>query len=124
MKMYVEILLIMILVLLMYTKSQSLSAFAKSGLGKITLTVALLGITSHYGRNAGVIGAVIFVLLLHTSYENMHSGPSGHGGLSPGEVDAKKKKKEKKPPPKKGWDDTDRSNRVRAEHVKIASTKE
>ena len=75
MKLYVEIVLIIFLVILMYVKSQSLNVFAQSILGKITLVITVLLITTQYGRNAGVLSAVIFMLLLHTSYEGIAKYP-------------------------------------------------
>ena len=57
--------------MLMYLNSQSLNRFSKSILGKITLVISVLLITAKFGRNAGVLAAVIFVLLLHTSYEGL-----------------------------------------------------
>ena len=71
MKFYVEISLIVLLVMLMYLNSQSLNRFSKSILGKTTLVISVLLITAKFGRNAGVLAAVIFVLLLHTSYEGI-----------------------------------------------------
>jgi len=59
----------------MYVKSQSLNLFAQSILGKITLVITILLITTQYGRNAGVLSAVIFMLLLHTSYEGLSKPP-------------------------------------------------
>ena len=75
MKLYVEIILIMFLVILMYVKSPSLNLFARSILGKITLVITVLLITTQYGRNAGILSSVIFMLLLHTSYEGISKFP-------------------------------------------------
>ena len=75
MKLYVEIILIMFLVILMYVKSHRLNLFAQSILGKITLVITVLLVTTQYGRNAGVLSAVIFMLLLHTSYEGIARFP-------------------------------------------------
>jgi len=78
----------------MYVKSQSLNVFAQSILGKITLVITVLLITTQYGRNAGVLSAVIFMLLLHTSYEGIARYPAKEAKKKP--VEEKKKSAEKK----------------------------
>ena len=86
MRSYVEIVLIIFLVMLMYIKSPSVSTFATSILGKIALVIAVVIVTSKFGRNAGVLSAVIVVLLLHSSREGAGKRkppPSPGSGLSP-----------------------------------------
>ena len=93
MKLYIEIILIIFLVILMYVKSQRLNLFAQSILGKITLVITVLLITTQYGRNAGILSAVIFMLLLHTSYEGVARYPPKEKKKP---VEEKKKPEEKK----------------------------
>ena len=49
MKLYIEIILIFILIVLMYTKSSAIDSFVQSILGKITLVITLIGVTAQCG---------------------------------------------------------------------------
>ena len=112
MKGYTEIILITLLIVLMFVKSQNLNIFAKSVLGKITLVITVIFITAQFGRNAGVIAAAIFVLLLHTSYEGAKSKSK------PAPKPAKETEKKKEEAEKKG------SEKYEAEEAKKSESKE
>ena len=69
MKTYVELSLVAILIVLLYQPPISVTLFAKSVLGKALLIMAIV-VTSHFfGMNAGLLTAIIVVVLLNHTVE-------------------------------------------------------
>lgn len=73
-KQQIEIILIILLILLMYLQSSLLNTFSKSVLGKGTMIFAILYITQRFGKNAGILSALIMVLNLYNSEKNNMEG--------------------------------------------------
>ena len=66
MKTYVELSLVAVLIVLLYQPPTAVIDFAKSGLGKAFLIIAIVAISHQFGMNAGLLSAIIgFVLLNH-----------------------------------------------------------
>ena len=66
-KQFVEIALIMLLIILMYLQSNTINNFSKSVLGKIIMIAAILCVTHKFGKNAGILAALIVVLNLYNA---------------------------------------------------------
>ena len=66
MKLYVELFLVAVLLVLMYERPEPLVKFSNSTLGKIILVLAVLGIAHSCGMTAGVLSAFIVIVLKHT----------------------------------------------------------
>ena len=71
MKTQVEMILVLFLVVLMYYKPQCLLDLTESFLGKIILLSVVLVIASEFGRNSGILIALIIILLMHTKQEGL-----------------------------------------------------
>ena len=69
-----EILLIVLLIALMYLQSSLLNTFSKSVLGKGSMIFAIIYITQKFGRNAGILSALIMVLNLYNAEKNLMEG--------------------------------------------------
>lgn len=75
MKIYVQAVLLLLLVSLLYVKPTYIKHIKDSVLGKLALLAMLIFITHTYGLETGIIMALIYVFLLHTSHEGMdHDG--------------------------------------------------
>ena len=89
MKLTMDLVLILLLIVLMYYQPTILTSLTSSVLGRIVAVGAIAYIAILYGRNAALIGALIFILLLHNHREGLENkSPKG-------------KKKTKKPAVKK-----------------------
>lgn len=64
----VEISLIMLLVLMMYFQNDFINKFSKSVLGKSISIVALWYVYHNFGRNAGILAALIMISNLYNAY--------------------------------------------------------
>ena len=73
-KKQIEIALIVLLILLMYLQSSLLNTFSKSVLGKGSMIFAIIYITQKFGRNAGILSALIMVLNLYNAEKNLMEG--------------------------------------------------
>ena len=73
-KQQMEILLIVLLIALMYLQSSLLNTFSKSVLGKGSMIFAIIYITQKFGRNAGILSALIMVLNLYNAEKNLMEG--------------------------------------------------
>lgn len=71
--MYLELALIVLLVVLMYQKSNFLNNITSHPLAKIVLLSGVVAITHFYGRNAGIISGLIVILLFHNLFEGMEN---------------------------------------------------
>ena len=74
-----EILLIILLIALMYLQSSLLNTFSKSVLGKGSMIFAIIYITQKFGKNAGILSALIMVLNLYNAEKNLTEGHHGDG---------------------------------------------
>lgn len=89
MKLTMDLVLILLLIVLMYYQPTILTSLTSSVLGRIVAVGAIAYIAILYGRNAALIGALIFILLSHNHREGLENkSPKG-------------KKKAKKPAVKK-----------------------
>ena len=66
-KKQIEIALIVLLIVLMYLQSSLLNTFSKSVLGKAAMIFAIIYITQNFGRNAGILSALIMTLNLYNA---------------------------------------------------------
>ena len=73
-KQQMEIILIILLIALMYLQSSLLNTFSKSVLGKGSMIFAIIYITQKFGRNAGILSALIMVLNLYNAEKNLTEG--------------------------------------------------
>ena len=73
MKLYVELFLVAVLLVLMYERPEPLVKFSNSTLGKIILVLAVLGIAHSCGMTAGVLSAFIVIVLKHTWREGLEN---------------------------------------------------
>lgn len=73
-KQQMEILLIILLIALMYLQSSLLNTFSKSVLGKGSMIFAIIYITQKFGKNAGILSALIMVLNLYNAEKNLMEG--------------------------------------------------
>ena len=65
MKTYVELSLVAVLIVLLYQPPTAITDFAKSGLGKAILIIMIVAISHQFGMNAGLLSAIIGVVLLN-----------------------------------------------------------
>ena len=73
-KQQMEIALIILLIILMYLQSSLLNTFSKSVLGKGIMIYAIIYITQKFGKNAGILSALIMVLNLHNAKGGVREG--------------------------------------------------
>ena len=73
MKLYVELFLVAVLLVLMYERPEPLVKFSNSTLGKIILVLAVLGIAHSCGMTAGVLSAFIVIVLKRTWREGLEN---------------------------------------------------
>ena len=78
MKTYVELSLVAVLIVLLYQPPTAVIDFAKSGLGKAVLIISIVAISHQFGMNAGLLSAIIGVVLLN------HHGTIKEGAFAPG----------------------------------------
>ena len=71
MKTYVELSLVAILIVLLYQPPISVTLFAKSVLGKALLIMAIVATSHFFGMNAGLLTAIIVVVLLNHTVEGI-----------------------------------------------------
>jgi hypothetical protein len=90
MKLYVELFLVAILLVLMYEKPEPLVRFANCTLGKIILVLAVLSIAHSCGMTAGVLSAFIVIVLRHTWREGLENKTSKSGKAKPSKNGKKK----------------------------------
>ncbi len=90
MKLYVELFLVAILLVLMYEKPEPLVRFANCTLGKIILVLAVLSIAHSCGMTAGVLSAFIVIVLRHTWREGLENKTSKSGKAKPSKKGKKK----------------------------------
>lgn len=107
-----EILLIILLIILMYLQSSLLNTFSKSVLGKGSMIFAIIYITQHFGRNAGILSALIMVLNLYNAEKNLTEGHHGDG-VHEGFREAQTEKAPPKKPPTKEEVSAKRTERVK-----------
>ena len=72
-RMYLELALVVLLVVLMYQKSHFLNNLVAHPLAKLVLLAGVVAMTHFYGRNAGIISGLIALLLFHNLFEGMES---------------------------------------------------
>lgn len=72
-RVYLELALIILLVALMYQRSNFLNNMVSHPLAKLTLLAGVVGITHTFGRNAGLISGLIVLLLFHNLFEGMEN---------------------------------------------------
>ena len=72
-KMYVEIALISLLVSLMYFKCPTLKVLGETSIGKLALILMILYMMEKYGRNVGVLSALVMIALLYKTVEGFAS---------------------------------------------------
>lgn len=80
MKTYVELSLVAVLIVLLYQPPTAVIDFAKSGLGKAVLIIAIVAISHQFGMNAGLLSAIIGVVLLNHQGTIKEGGPDNAGG--------------------------------------------
>jgi cytoskeletal protein RodZ len=68
-KLYLELALVVLLVVLMYQKSNFLNNLVSHPLAKLALLGSVVAVSHLYGRNAGLISALILILLFHNVFE-------------------------------------------------------
>jgi|10_taG_2_1085330.scaffolds.fasta_scaffold05254_4 hypothetical protein len=73
MKLKIQLTLILVLVVLMYYNPLFLTDITRSPLGKLALVGGVLGLSYKFGRNTGIISALIVLLLLHNCYEGLEN---------------------------------------------------
>ena len=95
MKYTVEMILVAILIVLMYEKPLFLVEFANSTLGKLLSIIAVFLISHQKGLTAGILAALIVIILRHTWREGMENKEEKKEG-----AEKKEKKTEKKAPKK------------------------
>jgi hypothetical protein len=81
MKGITELALVAVLLLMVYDKPTILTEFANSVLGKFILVLFVVMIAKARGLTAGVIAALIMIMLMHESLEGF-GVREGHGGHS------------------------------------------
>ena len=69
MKFPIDLVLITLLIVLMYCQPGALGGITTSVLGRIIAVCLIAHIALAYGRNAGLLAALIFILLLHNNRE-------------------------------------------------------
>ena len=79
MKTYVELSLVAVLIVLLYQPPTAITDFAKSGLGKAILIIMIVAISHQFGMNAGLLSAIIGVVLLNNP-GTIKEGAEGIGG--------------------------------------------
>ena len=78
MKLTMDLVLILLLIVLMYYQPTILTSLTSSVLGRIVAVGGIAYIAILYGRNAALIGALIFILLLHNRREGLENkSPKG-----------------------------------------------
>ena len=82
MKTYVELSLVAVLIVLLYQPPTAVIDFSKSGLGKAVLIISIVAISHQFGMNAGLLSAIIGVVLLnhHGTIKEGAGGPDNAGG--------------------------------------------
>jgi len=88
----VEIALIILLVLMMYFQNDFINNFSKSLLGKSLSLFAVWYVVENFGRNAGILAALIMISNLYNAYNPIVDTVEGFFEGQAG----------RKPPPKKG----------------------
>lgn len=73
MKIYIQGLLVLLLLSLLYVKPSYISHMKHNILGKLVLVALLVFITHNYGLETGILFALIYLLILHTSHEGMEN---------------------------------------------------
>ena len=68
-----DLVLIVFLVILMYYQPAFLTALTTSVLGTIIAIILMTAVATVYGRNAGLLAALIFILLMHNQREGMEN---------------------------------------------------
>ena len=76
MRFQIELVLVLLLVVLMYHKPRFLLDLTDTFLGKLVLLSSVFGITHKFGRNAGVLTALVVILLMHTYHEGLDGSDS------------------------------------------------
>ena len=69
MKFPIDLVLISLLIVLMYYQPDILASLTTSVLGRMIAVCLVAHIALAYGRNAGLLAALIFILLLHNKRE-------------------------------------------------------
>ena len=77
MKRYVELGLAALLAVLIYEKPQFLLNATHSTLGKFILIIIVGLLAKQFGLNAGLLGAIIMIVLLETNREGMNASEDG-----------------------------------------------
>ena len=68
-----DLVLIVFLVILMYYQPTFLTALTTSVLGTIIAIILMASVATVYGRNAGLLAALIFILLMHNQQEGLEN---------------------------------------------------
>ena len=66
-----EIVLFALLITLLYIKPEVLNQISKTILGKLILVASVIGVSTMYGRNAGLLSAVVAIIVLHDDREGL-----------------------------------------------------
>ena len=71
MKIPMDLVLVVILIVLMYYHPPFITSLATSVLGTIVAIGLMAAVATLYGRNAGLLAALIFILLMHNQREGL-----------------------------------------------------
>ena len=66
MEKYLNVVLLLVIIVLLYTNNQILPK--DSVLGKMALVAAIICVTHKFGRNSGLLMTVIVIIILHNTY--------------------------------------------------------
>lgn len=102
-KLYLELALVVLLVVLMYQKSNFLNNVVSHPLAKLALLGSVVAISHLYGRNAGLISALILILLFHNVFE-------GNQNMNDKSSDKSNDNQEKTDDDKESSNDNDETN--------------
>lgn len=94
MKIYIQGLLVLLLLSLLYVKPSYISQMKHNILGKLVLVALLVVITHNYGLETGILFALIYLLILHTSHEGMEDGGDEEEKEKKDEEEKEKEKKD------------------------------
>ena len=103
MKTYIELGLVAFLAVLLYEKPHFLTSFADSTLGKIIMILSVAILAKQVSLNAGLVGAVIMIILL----EHINEGMKNKDHKTSEKKEKKKDKDEDKKDDKDDKDDED-----------------
>ena len=121
MKLYVELFLVAVLLVLMYERPAPLVRFSNSTLGKIILVLAVLGIAHSCGMTAGVLAAFIVIVLKHTWREGLENNIPKTTSKTDKKSSTKKRKKTKEGVANSSTSQTGQSNKQCSSNLDCSS---